>query len=269
MKVLDFHIHISEHTPVEEVLSFLDRLQMDRGAILATDHGPQGIRHGTNVSWRKAANLAEASGGRLYAVGSVHPDSVKEPAKELETMLEAGVKGCKLYPHSGFYPDDRRLDEMYALAQDKEVPVLIHTGIKAHRFQQMKYNEPIYIDNIAVRFPQLHIVIMHAGYPWVEEALLVAKMNENVIIDLTFLDVLEYTFAPGLTESVIRRCMHSIGDQKIVWGSEGEWLGLSAFEDKGADRVKEYLNRIKSMDFISEDSLDRILYENAARLLHV
>ena len=110
---------------------------------------------------------------------------------------------------------------------------------------------------------------MHAGYPWVEEALLVAKMNENVIIDLTFLDVLEYTFAPGLTEFVLRRCMHSLGDQKLVWGSEGERLGLSAFEDKGADRVKEYLNRIKGMDFISAGSLDRILYENAARLLHV
>ena len=54
------------------------------------------------------------------------------------------------------------------------MPVVIHTGIKAVRWQWMKYNQPIYVDDVATDFPELNVVMCHGGFPCCEA---LAKRN--------------------------------------------------------------------------------------------
>ena len=131
----------------------------------------------------------------------------------------------------------------------------------------MIYNNPVYIDDIAVDFPHLKIVIMHAGYPWIEETLVLSHLNENVMVDLTFLDVLSYTYGRDLLSEVTKRFCKVLGSEKIIWGSEGEYLGLDAFRDDGIVRVQNCLAEIRGFNFISEKDKENILYQNVFNLL--
>lgn len=269
MRIFDFHIHVGEDTGAAEVCSFLDRMGMDQGALLATDHGPMGGEWGTNVSNASVARIAAESNGRLHGIASVFPSDRDAAAREFEAALKMGLKGLKLYPHSGFYPDDKRLDDVYDLARQYDVPVLVHTGIKALAAHRMRFNNPLALDEVAVRFPGLKLVIMHAGYPWLREALVVARLNENIWMDMTFLDVLEYSFEEGLLMRVLKRSLKVLGSHRIVWGSEGEWLGLDCYEDEGPLRVEKMLNQIMGFSFLSAEEKQRILFDNTAALLKI
>lgn len=266
MDIFDFHIHIQDTTDPAEIISFLDQIGAKRGAILGTDHGNWGRAHGTQLSNQDVARIVNSAPDRLVGIASVHPDA-PSPAEDLEKAVYLGLQGLKLYPHSGFYPNTNQLYETYALAQQLDIPVLIHTGIKAHSGQLMKYNHPLCIDEIAVAFPRLKIIIMHAGYPWVKEALIISRLNDNVWIDLTFLDVLENTFEDGLLQSTIAACMRTIGADKIVWGSEGWSLGLPQFHDEGILRVQKCIRKIQEIPFLSESEQEKILYYNATSLI--
>lgn len=266
MDIFDFHIHVQNTTDPTEITDFLNQIGAKKGAILGTDHGNWGKAHGTQLSNQDVARIVASVPDRLVGIASVHPDSPC-PVEDLEKAACLGLRGLKLYPHSGFYPNTDRLYDVYALAQQLDLPVLIHTGIKAHTGQMMKYNRPLYIDEIAVDFPRLKIIIMHAGYPWVKEALILSKLNDNVWIDLTFLDVLEDTFEDDLLQNTITACMRTVGADKLVWGSEGWSLGLPRFRDEGILRVQKCIRKIQNISFLSDAEKEKILYRNAASLI--
>ena len=269
LKLFDAHVHAGEQTPAGEITDFLDRIGADYGLVLAADHGkwdddnPQAA-----CSDEAVARIVAESGGRLYGLSSVSPFSRDGAGQKAEKGFDMGLRGLKIYPHGGFYPNDRRLYEAYELAQSRNLPVLIHTGIKAQRSQRMIYNDPVYVDDIAVDFPKLKIIIMHAGYPWTEETLVLSHMNENVFVDLTFLDVLSYTFDMDLLSQVTKRFSSVLGAGKIIWGSEGEYLGLDAYRDEGLGRVQKCLSRIRGFDFLTDSDRDKILYQNIYDLLN-
>lgn len=268
MKHFDAHIHAGNNTTAEEITGFLDRTGAAFGLVLAADHGPWDISHPeASCSDMAVARIVREAGGRLYGLSSVSPTSEGGAGAKAEKGFEMGLKGLKIYPHGGFYPNDRALYEAYELAQSRDLPVLIHTGIKAQRTQRMIYNNPLYIDDIAVDFPRLKIIIMHAGYPWTEEALILSHLNENVMLDLTFLDVLSYTYDRPLMRDVVKRAVKVLGSEKIIWGSEGEYLGLDAFADEGINRVFKCLEELYSYDFLSERDKENILYNNIRRIL--
>ncbi|MCL4559065.1 MAG: amidohydrolase family protein [Chloroflexi bacterium] len=205
----------------------------------------------------------------LVGFTSISAERYQPERKVRRAIEEFGLKGVKVYPHAGFYPNDPRLDRTYTLCESLGVPVVIHTGPKAVRWQWMKYNQPIYVDEVATKFPDLQIVMCHGGYPWVEEFIAVAYTNPNIWVDLTFMDVIEHTFkVPGLCENTIRRLAELIGSQRLLWGSEGPYMSLPLYGSHGPEyygESQEYLVR-RFAFFSAEDQAD-ILGGNAARLL--
>lgn len=267
MKIFDMHIHVGNDTRAEDVIAFLNSAGIDKAAILGVDHGHAGVLRKTKVYDDSLLRIVSESCGRIVGISAISAETEGDKAAIFEKALDRGLLGLKLYPHSGFYPDDERLNEVYEIASERNAPVLIHTGIKAQIYQRMIFNNPTRVDEVATRFPNLKIIIMHAGYPWLNEALCVSRLNPNVYIDLTFLDVLEYTFEEGLLESVVKRFSRVLGAEKIVWGSEGEHLDLPAYRDDGIDRVKKCIEKILGFNFLKETEKENILYNNAARLL--
>ena len=204
MKIFDMHVHVQNDTRTEDIIHFLDKAKISRAALLGVDHGKAGEIRNTKVYDESLLRIINESKGRLVGITSISPETKGNIASIFENALNKGLLGLKLYPHSGFLPEDERLNEVYEIAQNRDVPILIHTGIKAQIYQRMIFNNPIHVDEVATRFPNLKIIIMHAGYPWLNEALCVSRLNNNVYIDLTFLDVLENTFEENLLESVVR-----------------------------------------------------------------
>jgi predicted TIM-barrel fold metal-dependent hydrolase len=283
--IIDFHAHVeykdlNEKYSAHEFIQAMDMGGIDKSVILGNDQSDMGsmppwanayVKAATNFEDEDVADFCRQYPERLVGFTSIHPDRYL-PHKKIERAIkEFGMKGVKLYPHSGFYPNNPRLDLVYQKCEDLSVPVMIHTGPKAVRWQYMKYNNPVFIDDVATNFPGLKIIISHGGYPWVEEFMAVVYSNENIIVDITFLDYIEKAFRrSGLTEETMRRLVELIGPRRLVWGSEGPFMNLPMFGVHGPEyyvESQEFL--VKRFDFLSEDDKKDILGNNAMRILRL
>lgn len=110
-----------------------------------------------------------------------------DPLRDFQDYLEKGARGLKIHPvHQLFYPDDARLYPIYALAQDRGVPVMFHTGSSIFPGAKLKYGDPLFLDDIAVDFPDLTIIMSHGGRGfWYDRAQFLVKIRPNVYIDVS------------------------------------------------------------------------------------
>ena len=103
-----------------------------------------------------------------------------------ELVLEYGMKGLKLHPPSGFYPNDKSLYPLYSKALELKIPVFFHTGTSILPGMRYKYGKPSYLDDVSIDFPELTIVLIHSGRGCdYDEAFLMCKLHKNIIMDIT------------------------------------------------------------------------------------
>lgn len=99
-----------------------------------------------------------------------------------------GLKGIKLMPmYAGFRPDDAILDPLWAYAQTHHLPVLLHTGTTFISQAPLDCTPPRHLDNVAIRFPELCMVLAHLGHPYEGECVAVVRKHPNVYADISAL----------------------------------------------------------------------------------
>jgi predicted TIM-barrel fold metal-dependent hydrolase len=282
--IIDIHAHVeyigsSERMSARDFVYAMDEVGVDKAVILGGDQAdagsrppwsdPEEIVTGTSFDDDEVARFCSEYPQRLIGFGSVHPERHR-PERKVERAVEhLGLKGIKLYPHSGFYPNDSRLDLMYQACADMQIPVMIHTGAKAVRWQVLKFNRPVYVDEVATRFPKLQIIMCHGGFPWYDEFLVVAHSNPNIHVDISWLNCMEKTFhRPGFTERVVRELTEIIGAHRVLWGSEGPISSLPLYGSHSIENYKKSVHLlVERFDFLSDVAKVAILGGNAHRLL--
>ena len=148
--------------------------------------------------WRIAneevAEVAAEHADVLIPFASIDPAKGKMGAREARRLVqEYGVRGFKFHPSmQGFYPNDRKAYVLYEAIQEARVPALFHTGqtgagagARGGLGVRLKFSNPIFLDDVAVDFPDMPIILAHPSFPWQDEALAVATHKPNVYIDLS------------------------------------------------------------------------------------
>ena len=181
---------------------------------------------------------------------SVNPMTMTRPAERLEDLVKNhGFKGLKLYPtYQQYYPNDPIVYPIYAKAQELGIPVSLHTGSSVLTGSRLKYGDPILLDDVAVDFPELTLLMCHCGRPfWYGQAFGLARFHPHLFLEVSGLPPHKLlTFFPELER---------LADQ-VVYGSD--WPTVAT--------IKENVQAIKSLS-ISEESKKKILGENAALIL--
>ena len=189
---------------------------------------------------------------RLIPFASLKPYLIENPARELERLVrERGFRGLKLYPtYSYFYPNDPKLYPVYAKAQELGIPVKWHTGTSVFPASRLKYGDPVYIDDVAVDFPDLVAIITHSGRPiWYETAYTLARLRPNVYMEIAGLPPKKLlTYFPDLER---------VSD-KVLFGSD--WPSVPT--------LKGNIDTIRALP-LSDRARAQILGGNAARLLKI
>lgn len=125
---------------------------------------------------------------------SVDPTRGAEALTETKRLIDTGaVRGFKLHPQlQAFFPNDPAIYPWYELVQTTRLPVLIHTGhsgmgtgVRGGGGVRLKYGAPMPIDDVAVDFPDMPIIMAHPSFPWQDEAISVCLHKPNVYIDLS------------------------------------------------------------------------------------
>jgi predicted TIM-barrel fold metal-dependent hydrolase len=99
-----------------------------------------------------------------------------------------GLRGIKLLPmYAGFSPNDRALDELWQYATEKQLPVLLHTGTTFIAQARLEHTLPRHVDDVAIRFPEVRIIMAHLGHPYEGECVAVIRKHPNVYADISAL----------------------------------------------------------------------------------
>ncbi len=187
---------------------------------------------------------------RLIPFCSVNHYLHSRPAQELEQLVtKEGFRGIKLYPtYEHFYANDRELYPMYAVAQSLGIPVMVHTGSSVFRGAKLKYGDPLVLDDVAVDFPNLKIVMAHSGRGfWYDRAFFLARLHENVYMEIAGLPpqrLLEYF--PEFERNA----------DKIIFGSD--WPGMPY--------IKRNIELFRTLP-LKDSTKEKVLGGNAARVL--
>ncbi len=178
--------------------------------------------------------------------------------RELADFLEGGlVKGLKLYPgYEPFYPHDKRMKIVYDLAEEFDVPVMIHSGDTYSPKGKVKFSHPLEIDEVAVDHPNVKFVICHLGNPWLTDCMEVVYKNQNVYADISGLVLGEFT------ESFEDYMADEIKDVILYAGDSGRFLYGT---DWPICSMGSYVNFVKQLG-LSEEAYRLVMYENARRL---
>ena len=140
------------------------------------------------------AAAAKENSDMMIAFASIDPHKGKMGAREAERLIkEEGIKGFKLHPTvQGFHPNNRMCWPLYEVINANKMPVIFHTGhsgIGSGMYcggkLRLEYSNPMHLDDVAVNFGDMQIVMAHPSFPWQDEALSVATHKPNVWIDLS------------------------------------------------------------------------------------
>ena len=98
------------------------------------------------------------------------------------------MKGIKLLSmYAGFYPNDRKLDYLWEYATRHRLPVLLHTGTTFVSQAPLDCTIPRHLDDVAIRFPQVRIIMAHLSHPYEGECAVVIRKHPNVYADCSAL----------------------------------------------------------------------------------
>jgi uncharacterized protein len=140
------------------------------------------------------AEAAQQNQDMMIAFASIDPHKGKMGAREARRLVEEhGVKGFKFHPTvQGFYPQDRMAWPIYEVVAEFGMPAIFHSGhsgigsgMRCGGGLRLEYSNPMHLDDVAIAFPDMQIVIAHPSWPWQDEALSVAMHKPNVWIDLS------------------------------------------------------------------------------------
>jgi predicted TIM-barrel fold metal-dependent hydrolase len=212
----------------------LRRLDADgiERAVLVNYPSPDlmGFTHRVN---EYVAQYCQHAPDRLIPMGGVNPRFTDDAAQEVRRAAEMGVRALKVHPpHMAFPPNAylhglEALRAVYEEAQRLRLPVMIHTGTSIFPGARSRAGEPMAVDDVAVDFPELTIVIAHGGRPlWMEQAFFLVRRFPQVYMDVSSIPpkaILRYF--PRLAE---------VAD-KVLYGSDWPAPGVRSMADNLRD----------------------------------
>jgi len=234
-------------------LGYLDRAGIDR-AVLINYVAPEVIGFTPAVN-EFIANYVKADPKRLLPCGSVHPRHTRNVLADMEQIVRLGIRLIKIHPpHQLLYPNDyvrgvKELEIIYRAAEANGIPIMVHTGTSIFPNARNKYGDPIYVDDVAVDFPRLKILLAHGGRPlWMDTAFFLVRRHPNVYLDISGIPPKTLlTYFPRLDEIA----------HKTLFGTD--WPG------PGVPDVKKNLAEFRALT-LSDSVQEQILSKTALEI---
>lgn len=239
-----------------EILAALDAAHVTRALITGFDEASTG---GTRfIPNELVADLAARHPARFIPFAGADILRGAAAVREVRHWIGArGFRGLSLRPFMINLPaDDRRYYPFYEACVELDVPVSIHASANWTTDRPSDLGHPRHFDQVACDFPELRLILSHAGYPWVLEACLLAWKHPNVYLELAAHRP-KYFTAPGAGWEPLLRFGQTTIQDKILYGSGAFLIGRP---------LSELLAEFRALP-IRPDVMEKWLWRNAARVL--
>jgi uncharacterized protein len=153
---------------------------------------------------------------KLIGFAAVDPmrDNVSETLEH--AIDELKLRGVKLGPiYQNIHPLDERMMPVYEFCEKRNLPIMIHQGTTFPREAPLKYSLPILLEDVALRFRDLKMVIAHMGHPWIDETIVLIRKQPNFYADISALHYRPWQFYNALVVAKEYGVLH-----KLLFGSD-------------------------------------------------
>jgi predicted TIM-barrel fold metal-dependent hydrolase len=280
IRAIDVHVHaeVSCHDPEDPVMAqFFDAASayfkaprerpkmpetiqlyrdMNIALVLFTVDAETGMG-AKRVSNYEVAEIANKNDDICIPFASIDPHKGKYGAREARDLVENyGVKGFKFHGIAqNAHPADRMAYPIYEVINEYKLPTIFHTGhsgmgtgMRGGGGMRLKYGEPMLIDDVAVDFPDMKIILAHPSWPWVDQSLSMALHKDNVFIDLS-------GWSPKYFPKQVIQYANTQLKHKMLFGSDFPLI----HPDKWIAAAQEVGFREEVMPGIMKDNAARVL----------
>ncbi len=174
------------------------------------------------VSNDEVVRFAERNSDIAIPFASIDPHRGAHGVQEAKRLVSEGkIRGLKLHPPvQQFFPNDRLAYPLYEVFAEARLPVIFHTGhsgigtgMPGGGGVHLKYGQPMPIDDVAVDFPSMPIIMAHPSFPWQDEAISICLHKPNVYIDLS-------GWSPKYFSATLIQYANTLLKNKVLFGSD-------------------------------------------------
>ena len=224
------------------------------------------VRGMVSNNYDAALKWHDADPGR-FIVGYSFEDPAKVDLKFLRQEILAGrvkVIGEVAPQYEGIAPNDSRLEPIFALAEELDVPVAyhIHPGpwgavYKGMPKMRQSINSPLLLEDVIIKHPKLRIYVMHAGYPRLDEMINMLYAYPQIYVDI---GVIDWTRPRKEFHYYLRRIVEAGFGERIMFGSD---------QMVWTDAIPMAIENVRSAKFLTKKQKGDIFYNNAVRFFRL
>ena len=172
-----------------------------------------------------------------------------------------GLRGIKLMPmYAAFQPDDSRLDPLWTYATQHSLPVLLHTGTTFVSQAPLDCTLPRHLDRVAMRFPEVRIIMAHLGHPYEGECVAVIRKHPNVYADISALHYRPFQLYHSLMLVQEYGVWH-----KLLFGSDYPFTTV----DRSIEGLRQLNDQVEgtALPRLNSDEIEGLIHRDSLQIL--
>ena len=240
---------------IPDYINKMDQAGIERSLLIAVRAGDIRVKESFEVPYESVHKVCTEHPDRFSGLAGIDPFRGMEGLKDLEYAVdEMGFVGAHLYPHwCELPPNHKKYYPYYAKCCELGIPIMMQVGhnlVYSRKRRLPSVGRPIYLDEVAIDFPELKLIGIHIGIPWTDEMISMCWKHENV-----------YTagdaYAPKYWPDSYVHYANSYGQKKVLFGTD--WPVIDPI------RAVEEFNDLN----FRESASQRILRENALEVFNL
>ena len=240
---------------IPDYIKKMDQAGIERSLLIAVRAGDIRVPESFEVPYESVHKVCSEYPDRFSGLAGIDPFRGMQGLRDLENAVnEMGFVGAHLYPHwCELPPNHRKYYPYYAKCSELGIPIMMQVGhnlVYSRKRRLPSVGKPIYLDQVAIDFPELKLIGIHIGIPWTEEMISMCWKHENVF---TAGDA----YAPKYWPESYVHYANSYGQKKVLFGTD--WPVIDPV------RAVEEFNQLN----FRESASQRILRENALEVFNL
>lgn len=290
--LIDFHTHLWPHESLasdvinylksreiwdeqhsiltsERLLKVMDSNNIAVSVVLSSVLSPETKNTEIYSMNQYVSKQISANKDRLLGFFTLNPFFRKEALQLLERSIkELDLCGLKIHPSfQKIFPSDKKLYPFYKKMEEYGLPVLFHSGSIGIIPYKDFYSNPLFIDEVACDFPDLTIIIGHAGKIWHKETAMLLRKHKNIYADISTNIGRSASFSEHPMSWLLYKIKSYSGRiDRLLFGSDYPLY----MQNETLECLKKAAMLLNSKydDFITSDDMEKIMHKNAIRLLN-
>jgi predicted TIM-barrel fold metal-dependent hydrolase len=209
--------------PMEDYVGQMDRAGVETSLLIAVRAGDMRVKYSFAIPYERVAAYCDAHPGRFRGLAGIDPSRGMRGLREFEEAITGlGFVGAHLYPHwFELAPDHAKYYPFYAKCCELDVPIMMQIGhcLDYQRDRVLpSVGRPYTLDRVAIDFPELKLIGIHQGWPWVEEMIAICFKHDNVFM-------CGDAYAPSHWDPKFVHYINTFGQDKVIFGTDWPVLG--------------------------------------------